>query len=312
MKTQYRSLLLAVTLLSGVTAHSANIVNEANVKAVNQVRWHKQADVDVQKLLDQAIPQNSANVIFLRRADNDGLQTSANVAINDRFQVSLQPNHFSQVYSCTGVNQISGEITGNKNNDLLKNALTFKLEPDTTYFFDVDVDAQGNTRIQHITKDSALNALKGMTYQTHQITRVVPNCPVAPEPTTPPPVTVVTPIAQPAYESIELKVLFDNDKSVVKSKYYDEIKRVADFMTRHPEVTATIEGHTDSNASDAYNVALSQRRVDAVKKVLIQQFNVDASRLNSVGYGESRPVATNKTAEGRQQNRRVVAVFQAN
>lgn len=152
-----------------------------------------------------------------------------------------------------------------------------------------------------------------MSYQTHQITRVVPNCPVAPTPTTAPPAPIIVAPVQPVqYETIELKILFDNDKSNIKQQYYPEVKQVADFMSRHPEVTATIEGHTDSNASDAYNVALSQRRVDAVKRLLIDTYGIDASRLNSVGYGESRPIATNSTPEGRQQNRRVVAVFQAN
>ena len=147
-----------------------------------------------------------------------------------------------------------------------------------------------------------------------QITRVVPNCPVIQPPAPKPiaaPVTVVAP-APIQYESIELKVLFDNDKSLVKPNYYPEVKRVADFMARHPEVSATIEGHTDSNASDQYNLALSRRRVDAIKKILINNYGVPAARLKSIGYGESRPIATNATAEGRQQNRRVVAVFQAN
>ena len=109
-----------------------------------------------------------------------------------------------------------------------------------------------------------------------------------------------------------LKVLFDNDKSIVKPQYYDEVKRVADFMTRHPEVTATLEGHTDSNASADYNFALSQLQVDAIKQILIQNYNIDASRLNSIGYGESHPIADNATAEGRQRNRRVIAVFKTN
>lgn len=291
--------------------YAARIVDDGNVKAVNNVRWHKVATIDANGIMKQAIPNNAASVFFLRRADKDGLQTSANVAINDRFQVSLQPGNYSQVYSCVGINQISAEITGDKSNDLLHNYTTFKLEPNTTYFFDVDVDDKGVATVKHITQDSAIAALNNMKYQTHQITRVVPNCPIAPEPVVAPP-AVVAPITKPAYESIELKVLFDNDKSIVKPQYYDEVKRVADFMQRHPEVTATIEGHTDSNASDAYNVKLSQRRVDAVKKLLIEQYGIQANRLNSIGYGESRPVATNATAEGRQQNRRVVAVFAAN
>lgn len=309
MNIHYLATLFLTGLLSSSLAHSTPISNMGESRTVDNVKWHKQTAVDIQELLNQSIPKNSANIIFLRKLDTDSLQTSANVAINDRFQVSLQPNHFSQVYSCVGVNQISADITGNKNNDLLKNHLTFKLEPDTTYFFDVDVDDNGVANVKHITKESALSALNGMKYQTHQITRVVPNCPPAPEPTVAPPV-VIQPVEH-AYESIELKVLFDNDKSIIKPQYYNEVQRVADFMTRHPEVTATIEGHTDSNASESYNVKLSQRRVDAVKQLLIQNYGIDASRLNAIGYGELRPVASNATAEGRQQNRRVVAVFAA-
>ena len=300
-------LLLASSMVS--QAQAARIIDEANHKAVNQVHWHKVDNIAAKDRLNQAIPDNTASVVFLRKLDKDGLQTSANVAINDRFQVSLQPNNYSQIYTCVGSNQISAEITGHKNNDLLKNANLYQLSANTTYFFEIDVDAKGNATVSPISQNTAMAALENMAYQTHQITRVVPNCPVI-QPAAPKPVAVAPAPIQ--YESIELKVLFDNDKSLVKPDYYPEVKRVADFMARHPEVSATIEGHTDSNASDAYNVALSQRRVDTVKKLLIEKYGIQANRLNSVGYGESRPVATNATAEGREQNRRVVAVFQAN
>lgn len=303
------AVMINMLLLS--IGHTATEANDS-LRKVNNVKWYKTQVVDAQTLKEKEIPTGSASVFFLRQMDKDGLQSSANVAINDRFQVSLQPGNYSQVYSCVGVNQISADITGNKNNDLLRNFTTFKLEPNVHYFFDVDVDDTGLTIVKHITEDKAMSLLKDMKYQTHQITRVVPNCP----PETPEPVKVPLPPpvvpAKVQYESIELRVLFDNDKSYVKPHYYSEIERVAQFMQRHPEVTATIEGHTDSNASDMYNVKLSQRRVDAVKKILIETYGVSANRLNSIGYGESRPIATNATAEGRQQNRRVVAVFQAN
>ena len=311
-----RPVTLTLLLASGMVsqAQAARIIDEANHKAVNQVHWHKVDNIAAKDRLNQAIPDNTASVVFLRKLDKDGLQTSANVAINDRFQVSLQPNNYSQIYTCVGSNQISAEITGHKNNDLLKNANLYQLSANTTYFFEVDVDTHGNATVSPISQNTAMAALDNMAYQTHQITRVVPNCPVIQPPAPKPiaaPVTVVAP-APIQYESIELKVLFDNDKSLVKPNYYPEVKRVADFMARHPEVSATIEGHTDSNASDQYNLALSQRRVDAIKKILINNYGVPAARLKSIGYGESRPIATNATAEGRQQNRRVVAVFQAN
>lgn len=300
---------IIISIATATTAYGASIVNNGTNRAVNNVRWQKEANVSINDIINQPIPANSASVVFLRPKDNDPIQTSANVAINDRFQVSLQPGNYSQVYSCVGVNQISGQITGYKNNDLLRNATTFKLEPNVTYFFFVDVENNGSTRVRHITQQSAMQMLNGMNYQTHQISRVVPNCPPEADPVLPPPVVTPEP---PQYESIELMILFDNDKSFVKQKYYSEIQRVADFMNRHPEVTVTLEGHTDSNASDSYNVGLSQRRVDATKRILINQFGISANRVNSVGYGESRPVATNATAEGRQRNRRVVAVFENN
>jgi OOP family OmpA-OmpF porin len=111
--------------------------------------------------------------------------------------------------------------------------------------------------------------------------------------------------------TIRLEVLFDFDKAVVKPEYYPEIKKVAEFLKQYPMTDAVIEGHTDSMGTNAYNLSLSQRRAEAVRQVLIDQFKVEPSRLSSVGYGEERPVADNKTEQGRQLNRRVVAVVSA-
>jgi OOP family OmpA-OmpF porin len=110
--------------------------------------------------------------------------------------------------------------------------------------------------------------------------------------------------------TINLNVLFDFDKSDIKPKYHNEIKRVADYMNAYPWEKATLEGHTDSKGTDAYNEKLSQRRVDAVQKYLVEKFGISADRLKAVGYGESKPIATNDTAEGRQLNRRVQAVME--
>lgn len=108
----------------------------------------------------------------------------------------------------------------------------------------------------------------------------------------------------------ELKVLFDTDKSVVKPQYHGEIEAVAKLMQEFPEAAVEVQGHTDSTASDAYNMRLSQRRADAVVKILVNKFGIAASRVTSKGYGESQPVADNKTAEGRAKNRRTVAQTQ--
>ena len=110
---------------------------------------------------------------------------------------------------------------------------------------------------------------------------------------------------------VELDVKFDFDKSVVKTNSYGDIKNLADFMNQYPQTTTTVEGHTDSVGPDAYNQKLSERRAAAVKQVLTGQYGVDASRVNSVGYGETRPVADNATDAGRAVNRRVEAEVEA-
>ncbi|OGP67307.1 MAG: hypothetical protein A2W27_07365 [Deltaproteobacteria bacterium RBG_16_44_11] len=106
-----------------------------------------------------------------------------------------------------------------------------------------------------------------------------------------------------------LNVEFDFDKSDIRPQYHDEIKQVADFMVKYPNTKIAIEGHTDSIGTDEYNQKLSQRRVDSVKDYIIDKFGIDGKRLRSEGFGETRPIADNKTAEGRQRNRRVESVL---
>jgi OOP family OmpA-OmpF porin len=110
---------------------------------------------------------------------------------------------------------------------------------------------------------------------------------------------------------VELDVKFDFNKSVVKPNSYADIKNLADFMKQYPSTTTTVEGHTDNVGPDAYNQKLSERRANAVKQVLTNQYGVSPSRVQSVGYGKSRPVADNSTEAGRAVNRRVEAKVEA-
>ena len=115
------------------------------------------------------------------------------------------------------------------------------------------------------------------------------------------------PVAIPDKVSITLLVEFDYDKSFVRPQYHSDIEKVANFLKAYPKTTGELEGHADSIGSDDYNMNLSRRRAESVKNYLVEKFNVDASRLSAVGFGESKPVATNDTKDGRQKNRRVVA-----
>lgn len=111
--------------------------------------------------------------------------------------------------------------------------------------------------------------------------------------------------------SIDLEVLFDTNKAEVKPAFMTQIQRVADFMASYPKSTAVIEGHTDSRGDAAYNQGLSQRRADAVRTALVEDLDIDANRVTAKGYGEEKPRASNDTLDGRQQNRRGVAVLKA-
>ncbi|MDA1369537.1 MAG: OmpA family protein [Proteobacteria bacterium] len=117
------------------------------------------------------------------------------------------------------------------------------------------------------------------------------------------------PIPAEEIARVELLVNFDFDRSEVKPEYFSEIERVAAFMSQYPDVIVELEGHTDSVGTDAYNLGLSDRRANAVRQVMIGQFNVQASHISAVGYGESQPVAGNDSSAGRAQNRRVITVI---
>ena len=79
-------------------------------------------------------------------------------------------------------------------------------------------------------------------------------------------------------------------------------------MNANPKLKANIEAHTDSVGSDKYNQKLSERRANSAVNAL-KELNVDPSRIKAVGYGETKPAASNATAEGRAENRRVEAVM---
>ncbi len=100
-------------------------------------------------------------------------------------------------------------------------------------------------------------------------------------------------------------VLFDFDSAKVKSKYEPLIQNAVEVLNINPNLTIEIQGHTDDYGTDAYNQKLSERRAKAVKDELVKQ-GVNGERLTTVGFGESEPVQTNETEEGRAYNRRVV------
>jgi outer membrane protein OmpA-like peptidoglycan-associated protein len=132
--------------------------------------------------------------------------------------------------------------------------------------------------------------------------------PPAPAPAPEPIVVPAPPAPAPAARVIDrltLHVNFDFDKSVVRKADDAELQKAVEFVKKYSGYQVSIEGHTDSIGTDKYNQALSERRAAAVKAYLVKQGVVDNQRITSVGYGESKPIADNKTNKGRFENRRV-------
>jgi outer membrane protein OmpA-like peptidoglycan-associated protein len=99
-------------------------------------------------------------------------------------------------------------------------------------------------------------------------------------------------------------ITFEVNKSDVKPNFVDVLGSVALVLKEYKSTMIEVAGHTDSTGSDSYNQMLSQQRAQAVSNVLVSD-GVQPVRIDTVGYGESRPIASNNTEQGRQQNRRV-------
>jgi outer membrane protein OmpA-like peptidoglycan-associated protein len=107
--------------------------------------------------------------------------------------------------------------------------------------------------------------------------------------------------------TINLQVYFDNDSGKLKPESDLELQRFVTFMKAVPSATGELQGHTDSVGKDSYNLLLSQKRAESVRAWVISQ-GVNATRLTAKGYGETQPLASNATPEGRADNRRVLFV----
>ncbi len=100
-------------------------------------------------------------------------------------------------------------------------------------------------------------------------------------------------------------ITFDVNKADIKPESYGTLKSIADVLKENPGVSVKITGHTDSDGDDAMNLDLSKRRAESVKKELISKFGIEASRMDTEGAGETKPVAPNDTPANKAMNRRV-------
>ena len=104
---------------------------------------------------------------------------------------------------------------------------------------------------------------------------------------------------------ISYGIYFDSGKDVIKPESYASVKEIADILKENPALKIEITGHTDSDGNDDLNLDLSGRRAISVKNYLVSQFQIDASRIQTAGKGETMPIESNATPQGKAKNRRV-------
>jgi len=100
-------------------------------------------------------------------------------------------------------------------------------------------------------------------------------------------------------------ILFDVNSAKIKGQSYKTLKDIGQLLQDDAELRLSIEGHTDSDGSDEHNLTLSQNRANSVRDYLISTYSIDGTRLEAKGWGESKPIDANDTAEGKANNRRV-------
>lgn len=176
----------------------------------------------------------------------------------------------------------------------LNDALSLRTEARATYNIDED--------FWNYTALAGLNVVIGG--------HLKPAAPVVDvQPVTPPPVVEPQPQQLTEDLNMELRVFFDTNKSNIKPQYKPEIAKVAEKLSEYPNATARIEGHTDNTGPRKLNERLSLARANSVKSALVNEYNVDASRLSTQGFAWDQPIADNNTKEGRAMNRRVFAAI---
>lgn len=107
--------------------------------------------------------------------------------------------------------------------------------------------------------------------------------------------------------AVNLNVPFENNSAQLKAAAMDDIQRLANFMQLYKNTSAVIEGHSSAVGSEKYNLVLSQERADAIKKVLVNKYNIDTNRLTAKGFGEAQLISSGNTKADHEANRRVVA-----
>lgn len=273
-----------------------------------QVTWVKQKPIPFEPASAATLPENTANLVFFREADDKNEQTAVNIGINDRYQASLRGGNYTAIPSCAGDTKISTLITQKKINDLEIDPNKYNMVPGENYYFEVFVDDLGNSQATPVSPERALQKLEGKPRQSHTISRVVQRDCAAPAP-----VVVEQPKGPiklfgvyffnfdiPTMNGSERKRAYELGQKILSSGYSD--------------YQVTLSGHADPMGANDYNQSLSQKRVLDVAQAL-RSAGVDPSRIRQAAFGETQPMKLscmqirqrNSRNDCNLQNRRVEA-----
>ena len=168
-----------------------------------------------------------------------------------------------------------------------------------------DLDIHSN-----IVKEKSLEALKRTPCEEKPAPAPPPPPPPPapappPPPPPPPPPAPAPPPPPPKAAPVFENVYFNENKTNIDPVAAKVLDRDAAILKDNPDVKVEIGGHTDFSGSDAARQKISEKRAESVKKYLMDKFNIPADRMTTKGYGSQKPIADNKTKEGRAKNRRV-------
>ncbi len=281
---------------------------------IKQVTWKKSGEV-FSAPNDEDLDEGKTRLVFFR-SSNDAQQSNSiniNIGVGDakRFQASLQDGHHSKAIICKDSQIISVEVLDSVSNEVFSYSKNYHFVPQTTNYLQVGLTKKRTPYIKQMSAKDALLLLNGSKRQTHQISRVTSDCKV-PSQTSVQDTIDPAPLDKqiPAQSPTEFNILFGFDSTGIKNNNQAELGEMADFIQSHPKTEIVLEGHTDNKGDEQYNLELSKSRADAVKDALVDDYNLNPEYLNTIGYGESKPVDTNNTEQGRQNNRRVVAIVE--
>lgn len=310
------TIFMTTSLIGCQTIKSDHSVSrDDGVRKVNQVSWDKSGDIFTIPD-DKALQKNESRVVFFRTTDINEPRGVVNIGIgSDKdFQVSLQEDHYSDVIICDGEEAIQVKFLDNQTGKVLSETKYYNFHPQTTTYLQIALSQNINPIIEKIS-DKDVSLLDGSVRQTHQISRALSACKMSSQIVLQESIKASVQDQNLQYDNLNIQnpvrfnVFFDFDSKDVKKINYSELDAIASFIQSYPKTNLVLEGHTDSTGPKNYNLKLSQSRVNSVKGILVNRYGLEAMRLNVISYGETMPIDTNDTVQGRQKNRRVVAVI---